>query len=117
MRHLTKCSLKLTVFSNLLSTLGYMLVADSVYMYMCFTYAHYITCCIYGKVAVDCENVDLILAPEDQTKKEGLVKIDEHFSLCKSVIFLLSYAMGQHAGAMFAIVYSNTTTPCNTLQL
>lgn len=58
-------------------------------------------------MATDYENVGLILAPEDQTKKKNSVKIDEHFSLFRSVIFLLICAMGQHVMDMFA-VYSNT---------
>lgn len=104
MRHLAKCSLKPTVFSNLLSTEGDKLVADSVYMYMCFIYTHYISCCVYRKVALDYENADFSTWRTDQ--KGGLRKIGEHFSLFKSVIFLLIYAMEQCAKDMFAIVYT-----------
>lgn len=60
-------------------------------MYVCFIYAHvYLyTYCVYRKAAIDYENVDLILAPEDQTTKEESAMIDEHFSLFKTVILLL----------------------------
>lgn len=86
MRHLAKCSLKPTVFSNLLSTEGDKLVADSVYMYMCFIHTHYISCCVYRKVALDYENADLILAPEEQTKKEDSGRLVS-ISLCLKVLF------------------------------
>lgn len=63
--------------------------------FMCFIYTHSITYCAYRKVVIGYENVDLILAPEDQTKWENSVKIDEHFSLFKSVVFFLICASGQ----------------------